>query len=59
MTPIEQIRPALPGNWTRRPEGHNKPVPGARDKTKKDKNRSDDRPGEKPGDAEHHVDELA
>lgn len=59
MTPIEQIRPSLPGNWTRRPDGRGKPeksVPGARDK---DKKRSEDRPGDKPDDREHHVDELA
>jgi hypothetical protein len=61
MNPIEQVKPALPGNWTRRPENRNKQGgPGkVKDKDPKDKGPSGHGPGEGPGRGEHIVDELA
>ncbi len=59
MTPIEQVRPSVPGNWTRRPEGKEKPVRETRKKSDEEKNRSGNRPDDPSGDREHHVDELA
>jgi hypothetical protein len=60
MTPIEQVKPSQPGNWTRRPESRNKRGTDAvKDKNPRDKNRSGGNPGEQPGDREHIVDELA
>ena len=61
MNPIEQVKPALPGNWTRRPENRNKhggPVK-EKDKDSKDKSRSSHGPGAGSGGREHIVDELA
>ena len=61
MSPIEQVRPTQPGNWTRRPENRNKRGgPGnGKDKDSTEKNRSGERPEEDPGAREHIVDELA
>jgi len=61
MSPIEQVKPAQPGNWVRRPEGRNKRggAETARDKAPKDKQRSGRNPGDGPGGREHIVDELA
>ncbi len=61
MSPIEQVKPALPGNWVRRPEpkvrrpgGKNEERPGGGDA-----HRPDSGPGDSPGEREHIVDELA
>ncbi len=64
MTPIEKVTPALPGNWTRRPETKIKRggEPG-KDRNPADKKRSgpgsDRRPGAGPDERQHIVDELA
>ena len=60
MSPIEQVKPAQPGNWVRRPEGRNKRsgTDPAREKAQKDKQRSGPNPGDGSG-REHIVDELA
>lgn len=61
MTPIEEVRPTQPSNWTRRPEsrirkGGTEP---RRERGDKDKNRSGRDPGRDPDGREHIVDELA
>jgi hypothetical protein len=59
MTPIEQVRPTQPGNWTRRPEERKRQRNGperAPDKEPRDQ----DRPGgDRDDDPGHIVDELA
>lgn len=73
MTPIEQVRPPMPGNWARRPEGRNKR--GGQGKAKgsgtgegRDRSPGSTQPGKAPGqghggdahgDHEHSIDELA
>ena len=73
MSPIEQIKPALPSNWTRRPENRNKRVEPGTGKDKDSEDRRRDHPGDKSpsghgsgdgpddgtGGREHIVDELA
>ena len=70
MTPIEKVTPALPGNWTRRPEAKirrggeqgqskdqgkdHKPAGQKRSGPGTDHNRDQD-----PGERTHIVDELA
>lgn len=61
MSPIEQVRPTLPGNTIRRPDGRNK---RRVDEAQRDRKQNDGRgPGadrdERPGSSEHIVDELA
>lgn len=61
MTPIEEVKPTQPSNWTRRPEGRirrNGPTP-ARDRDGRDRNRPEQGSGKDPDDREHIVDELA
>lgn len=61
MTPIEQVKPALPGNWTRRVENRNKkgggdrPQPG---EAKEERPPHDGHDG-RPDGRDHIVDELA
>ena len=71
MTPIEQVRPPMPGNWARRPEGRNKrggQGGGSGAGAGQDRSPGRDRPGRSPeqghggdahGDHEHSIDELA
>lgn len=69
MTPIEQVRPPMPGNWARRPEGRNKRGgQGSGRADGQDRNPGRSQPGTSPeqnrggnahGDHEHSVDELA
>ena len=60
MTPIEQVRPALPGNWTRRPDPKVKRGgdPG-KDKQPGGKAPPGHDPKDGPGEREHILDELA
>ncbi len=61
MSPIEQVKPTLPGNWPRRVENRNKkggggkPPPGE----PKDKRPPGHDSDEWPDGREHIVDELA
>lgn len=60
MTPIEEVRPTQPANWTRRPEARVRRSPDeGREKPRKDNNRSGGRDGHDPDRPEHIVDELA
>lgn len=61
MTPIEQVKPALPGNWVRRPEPKVRRGGGKSQERKGggDAPRPGRDPGEDPGEREHIVDELA
>lgn len=60
MTPIEQVRPTQPGNWTRRPEERKRRGPGsAPGKDHKDDRRPDSDRRDDSGEREHIVDELA
>ncbi len=71
MTPIEQVRPPMPGNWARRPEGRNKrggQSKGSGAGEGQDRSPGRVRPGPSPGqghggnahgDYEHSIDELA
>ena len=59
MTPIEQVRPTQPGNWTRRPEERKRRGGNdAHDRNRKDEDRPRDRKDDDGG-REHIVDELA
>jgi hypothetical protein len=61
VTPIEQVKPALPGNWPRRVENRNKkgggdrPQPGEAKEERPPRHGPDDRPDA----GDHIVDELA
>lgn len=64
MTPIEQVRPATPGNWLRRPEGRLKrsgqegrKEHGASDSA--DRSHDESGPAPAPDGREHSIDELA
>lgn len=59
MTPIDQVRPALPGNTIRRPDARHKPsvAPVAPERRKKDSSQRNR--DQRPGAGEHIVDELA
>ncbi|MCC7258586.1 MAG: hypothetical protein IT486_09445 [Gammaproteobacteria bacterium] len=69
MSPIEQVKPPLPGNWVRRPEpklrrGGGKSAPrqdrGDRNRPGHDPGPDPGQdPGHDPGEREHIVDELA
>lgn len=61
MSPIEQVRPAQPGNWVRRPEERKKrgDADKGRARAPQDKQRSGRDPGKGPDGHEHIVDELA
>ena len=62
MTPIEEVRPTQPANWTRRPEARvRRPADAERqgERQRRNNNRSGGKPGEDPGHREHIVDELA
>jgi hypothetical protein len=62
MTPIEQVRPALPGNTVRRPDVRNKRIvgEGERDRRRDPHENQRHRPGhDRPDGSEHIVDELA
>ncbi len=59
MSPIEQVKPTLPGNWPRRIENRNKRDGGKPPREPKNKNGPGKDPGEWPDGREHVVDELA
>ncbi|GMW06324.1 MAG: hypothetical protein QY320_05705 [Gammaproteobacteria bacterium] len=60
MTPIDQVKPTLPGNWPRRVENRNKRDGGGKPpRAPKDQNSPGKDPGEWPDGREHVVDELA
>lgn len=61
MTPIDQVNPAQPGNWTRRIEPRNKRDERRRPAGPDDAARrhGNDKPGETPDQREHIIDELA
>lgn len=61
MTPIEQVRPILPGNWPRRIENRNKRDGAGKEPPaqRQDKNPPGTDPGARPDEHEHVVDELA
>lgn len=61
MSPIEQVKPALPGNWPRRVENRNKRGGTGKEPQRKpeDKNHTGQDPNQWPDGREHVVDELA
>jgi hypothetical protein len=63
VTPIDEVRPTQPSNWTRRPESRIRrggPEPAReRSRERKDNKRPGSGPGRDPDDREHIVDELA
>jgi hypothetical protein len=63
VTPIDEVRPTRPYNWTRRPESRKKrggPEPAReRARERRDDNGPGSGLGRDPDDREHIVDELA